>query len=127
VTATDASGNTSKSFYVTAVESVKSLSGINRYSTAVEISKQGWKTADTVIIARGDAFPDALAGTPLAYKLGAPILLTTKDSLSLETKAQLKNLKPKKVIILGGKNAIAPKAENHIKEIVSNVRRISGK
>lgn len=56
----------------------------------------------------------------------APILLTTKDSLSQETKAQLKNLKPKKVIILGGKNAIAPKAENQIKEVVSNVRRISG-
>ncbi|WP_377108899.1 Ig-like domain-containing protein [Rossellomorea sp. GCM10028870] len=126
VTATDPAGNTSKSSYVTAVESVKRLSGINRYSTAVEISKQGWKTADTVIIARGDSFPDALAGTPLAYKLDAPILLTTKNSLSLETKAQLKNLTPKKVIILGGKNAIAPKVENQIKEVVSNVRRISG-
>src|SRR5699024_1124297 len=51
------------------------ISGDLRYDTAVETSQSGWNTADTVVLARGDEYADALAGLPLAYELGAPLLV----------------------------------------------------
>lgn len=68
---------------------VKRLAGLDRYETAVQVSKQGWDTAETVIIVRGDDFADALAAAPLAYKYNAPILLTQTDSLNTDTKKKL--------------------------------------
>src|SRR5690625_6232634 len=50
-------------------ESVSRIKGDSRFGTAVEISKSGWQTADTVILARNDDYADALAGVPLAHKL----------------------------------------------------------
>src|SRR5699024_688979 len=47
---------------------VKRLDGELRYDTAIDVSQEGWDSADTVILARGDEFADALAGVPLAYK-----------------------------------------------------------
>jgi uncharacterized protein len=127
VTVTDQAGNVSKPTYFTAVESVKRISDQNRYGTAVDIANQGWKSPESVIIARGDDFPDALAGTPLAHKLKAPILLTAKNSLSAEVKTQLKNHKPKKIIILGGKGAISLNTEKEIKQIFAGaIQRIAG-
>lgn len=106
---------------------VERVSGVNRYSTATEISQEGWQTAETVVIARGDDFPDALAGASLAYKLDAPILLTGKDSLPQETIAELIRLKAKKVVILGGTGAVSAKVENALKGMNLGIERIAGK
>ncbi|WP_223701252.1 cell wall-binding repeat-containing protein [Sutcliffiella deserti] len=106
----------------------KRIYGDNRYETAVEISKQGWEEkADTVILARGDTFPDALAGAPLAYKLDAPILLTRQTALHDKTEAEIKRLGAKHVIILGGTEAISVKVSDKLTSIgVTNVERIGG-
>ncbi|MED9946814.1 MAG: cell wall-binding repeat-containing protein [Peptacetobacter hiranonis] len=53
--------------------------GKNRTETAVKISQDGWKSAETVILVNDSAIPDALTATPLAYAKNAPILLTGKD------------------------------------------------
>ncbi|WML41218.1 cell wall-binding repeat-containing protein [Neobacillus sp. OS1-2] len=105
---------------------IERVSGSTRYSTAVEISKQGWNTADTVIIARGDDFPDALAGASLAYKLDAPILLTNKDVLSVETATEIKRLKASKAIILGGTSAVSAPVEANLKALNMTTERIAG-
>ena len=55
---------------------VDRISDANRYLTAIEISKEGWTKSDTVVLARGDNYADALAGVPYAHQLNAPILLT---------------------------------------------------
>ncbi|MFP3441662.1 cell wall-binding repeat-containing protein, partial [Pantoea sp. SIMBA_133] len=57
---------------------VERISGKDRYKTAIEVSKAGWEKSDTVVLARGDEYPDALAGAPLAYKYDAPILLNAQ-------------------------------------------------
>jgi putative cell wall-binding protein len=63
----------------------------------------------------------------LAHKLNAPILLTTKNTLSAEVKTQLKNQKPKKIIILGGKGAISANTEKEIKQLFAGtIQRIAG-
>ena len=86
--------------------------GENRYDTAQLIATEGPADApmfssDTVVVARGDAFPDGLAGSFLAGQHGAPVLLTDSDELPAETAAALDELAPTRVIILGGEGAIS--------------------
>jgi putative cell wall-binding protein len=102
------------------------LGGNTRYETAISISKEGWNQAETVIIARGDTFPDALSGAPLAYQYDAPILLTEKDRLSEATKKEIQRLKAKRAIILGGSSAVGKKVEEALKNINLKVERIWG-
>lgn len=103
------------------------INGKDRYATAVEISKAGWKESRYVVIARGDDFPDALAGTPLAYQLNAPILLTPGSALHEATKAEIKRLGATSAVILGGTGAISKEVEEELYAIgILEVDRIAG-
>ncbi len=105
---------------------LKRLAGEDRYETAVEVSKQGWESADTVIIARGDSFADALAGAPLAKKYNAPILLTDSNKLSSATKKEIERLGAKKVMILGGTSAVSKYVEYQLGGLGVDVARVQG-
>jgi putative cell wall-binding protein len=105
---------------------VKRIKGKNRYETAVEVSKSGWETAKTVVLARGDSFPDALAGAPLAYKLNAPILLTEKGSLNRAAKEEIKRLGAEKAVILGGTGAVSDYVKYQLNGMDLKVQRIGG-
>jgi putative cell wall-binding protein len=88
--------------------SVPRLAGIDRIETAVKIARQGWPDGcETVVIARAEDFPDALAGVALAKQNKAPILLTPQNFLDQRVKEALLRLKPLKVIILGGYQAVS--------------------
>lgn len=103
------------------------ISGVDRYETAVNISNEGWDTSEVAVIATGRDYPDALSATPLAYKYDAPLLLTTANSLPTSVKNELKRLKVKTVILIGGKGVISSNVENEIKNLgISSVTRISG-
>ncbi|WP_191566689.1 cell wall-binding repeat-containing protein [Metabacillus idriensis] len=111
------------------------LEGENRYQTAVEISKEGWKQSDTVVIATGSDYPDALSGTPLAAKYDAPLLLVDKrpaSSGSLPakynalTKQEISRLKAKKAIILGDVGVVPKAFENELINMGLTVSRIAG-
>jgi putative cell wall-binding protein len=111
---------------------VDRLAGANRYSTAVSVSQMGWTDcrggANTVILAVGTNFPDSLAGVTLAYKLNAPILLTTKDSLPASTRSEIQRLSAHRVIILGGVGAVSAAVASDLLTIpgVTEVERIAG-
>ena len=105
----------------------KRISGSDRYATAIEISKRGWTAADTVILATGADFPDALAGGPLAYRNNAPILLTRPAKLSAVTKDEILRLGASKIIILGSKEAVSPEVEAELLEMALEVDRIGGR
>jgi lactocepin len=100
------------------------LGGKDRFETAVEISKAGWNQSDIVILARNDVYADALAGVPLAYLHNAPLLLTQTDSLPIVTKAEIIRLGAKKVIILGGIDAVSRKVQQKLSEMSLTVQRI---
>jgi len=104
------------------------IAGNDRYETAVCISEKGWDSASTVILARGDDFPDALAGAPLAYKYNAPILLTGSSSLNSKTSDEIKKLKATRCIILGGTGAISDTVKSELEIIMgpNSVDRIDG-
>ena len=102
------------------------ISGANRFKTAVAISIEGWDYgAATVVLARADNFPDALAGTPLAYGLNAPILLTDSARLSNDTKDELDRLAPQNIIILGQEGAISSSIEKDLQKHYK-VTRVGG-
>ncbi|WP_346936207.1 family 10 glycosylhydrolase [Clostridium sp.] len=106
----------------------KQLKGLNRYETSVMVSKEGWSSADTVLLVNGLANADGLVATPLASAYGAPIILSEKSSLPSETKAEIKRLNPSRVILIGGNTVLSDSLDKQLKEIKSNlvVERIGG-
>ncbi len=107
-------------------EQIERIYGESRYHTAVETSKNGWTSSDTVILARGDNYADALAGVPLAYKLGAPILLTRVDRLPEETMQEIQRLGASKLVILGGPEAINDTIVSRLEAEGLEITRIAG-
>lgn len=103
------------------------LWGDNRYETAVNISKAGWTTSNYAIIVSGDDFSDALCAAPLSKMYNAPILLVQKNVIDDKTKDELKQLKVKNAIIIGGAGVISNEVESTIKSLGISIERFSGK
>lgn len=106
------------------------VAGSNRYKTAIEISKTFWGHGETTattssviewVFARGDDFPDALAGGTLQK----PLLLTTTNSLQSDVKNYLSAIYPDGSaahgfgFVLGGPLAISSQCESDIAEALS--------
>lgn len=126
VSLTTEDGGLVRSCHISVYSPLFRLSGANRYGTAAEISAQGWETADTVVLARGDNFADGLAGVPLARQLDAPLLLTRTSTLPAETREEIVRLQAKKVYILGGTGAISTGVRRELEALGLDVDRISG-
>ncbi|MDR7240682.1 N-acetylmuramoyl-L-alanine amidase [Neobacillus drentensis] len=114
------------SFQVSAEASTVRLGGDDRFDVAINVSKTGWSTASTVVLANWDAYGDALTATPLAYKHNAPILLTRSSSLNSRTKMEIQRLNAKSVIIVGGPISVSENIVKELSDMGISVRRISG-
>ena len=78
------------------------LWGDDRYETAAEIAEEYAAAAgpiDTVIVASGESFADALAATPLARVHNAPILLSPPDVLHAATRSFIERYRIDDIII----------------------------
>src|SRR5687767_1692927 len=83
------------------------VAGANRYATAAAVSANTFGPGvDTVYVATGRNFPDALAGVAAAGLSGAPILLASPTGVPAETAAELTRLQPGRVVVLGGTGVI---------------------
>jgi putative cell wall-binding protein/exopolysaccharide biosynthesis protein len=103
------------------------IAGRDRFATAAEVAKRSHpKGAADVVIATGTAFPDALAGGPLAARLDAPLLLTARDHLPAATIDALRVLRPKTATILGGTAAVNNDVRRQIEARGIAVRRVAG-
>ncbi len=87
--------------------SVTRLAGSNRYATAAAISAARFPTAETVYVATGENFPDALAGAPAAAASGSPILLVGQDTIPAPTAQELARLGPSSTVVLGGSAVVS--------------------
>ncbi len=111
----------------TTKNAIQRLAGAGRYATAVEISKAGFPDgSDTAVLAYGLNYADALAGVSLATKMKAPILLTNTKTLDATTLAEIKRLKAKNVIILGGTGAISDQVKKELENNGLTTERIAG-
>lgn len=107
---------------------VSRLSGTDRYGTAAAVAGL-WSSASTVYIASGRSYPDALAGGAAAVYQGAPVLLAGRAGLSSATTDRLRALRPTRVVVLGGENAVPAAAVNQVRSTVpaASVARYAGK
>jgi putative cell wall-binding protein len=85
------------------------LAGADRYKTAVAISKANFVAPqDWVVVASGQAFPDALGAGPMAAFLAAPLLLVpTSGTLPSAVASELDRLKTQNIIVVGGPAAVS--------------------
>jgi putative cell wall-binding protein len=110
-----------------ASSTVKRLYGADRYSTNIDIVSSGWSSSDNIVIASGENYPDALCAAPFAKAKGAPIILTSKNSLGSSQLNQLVNLKVKNAYIIGGTGVITTNVETQLKALGINYRRFAGR
>ena len=92
---------------------------------SIEVVKQGWRSAENVILARDDQFSDAMSAVPLSKKLDAPILMTDSMSLDTRTLDEIRYLGAKNVYIVGGTLAISQGIQDSLKTEFT-VTRIAG-
>lgn len=96
--------------------------GTDRYKTAVEIAKAFKsnlnKDIDTIVLASGEDYPDALCAGPLASSKNAAILLTKSKTLNEDTREYIKaNINIKNIIIVGSERSISSSVENELKTL----------
>lgn len=91
------------------------IAGSDPVDTSIQQAKAGWpQGASTVVIARSDDFPDALAGVPMAAQFDAPVLLTPPQELDSRVQKALQELHPEKVYLLGGEGALSAKVSSEL-------------
>lgn len=87
---------------------VTRLGGANRYETAVLVSEWAFnQDLPVAYLASGTDFPDALSGGVAGALADGPVLLTRPDLLSPETAAHLADLRPGRIVLLGGSDAVS--------------------
>jgi hypothetical protein len=114
-----------------ASSSVLRISGSDRVATSIASSKNQYfasQSARAVVLTRADDFPDALAGTPLAAKVGGPLLLTSSDGLAPGVKAEILRVAPvgSTVYILGGPSAVSLDVDKAVTALGDVPKRVYG-
>lgn len=106
---------------------VDRISGNDRTQSAVEISRAQFPGgSESVVLTSGEAFADALSAGPLARRLQAPVLLTSKDVLPLATYVEILRLQPRSVTIVGGLNSVSASVANRLAALGISVTRFHG-
>ena len=107
--------------------------GQTALDTMAAISKEftsgnAGKTSTFAVVTTNSDYKDALAASPIAGNLTAPVLMTDKNTLSTQTKNELQRMKAGTVYIVGSTNEVSKNVVNQIKSAgVRDVIRIDGK
>jgi subtilisin family serine protease/putative cell wall-binding protein len=103
------------------------IAGSDRIATSVEASKKAYPGgADTVIVATGFNWPDALGGSALAGVVEGPLLLTQPDILPSAVAAEITRLGADRAYILGGTSAVSAAVETQLRSQLGSVTRLAG-
>ena len=112
--------------------SVDRIYGGDRYGTSQALADQ-WAagSANAVVLARGDAAPDALAGGPLAAHVNGPLLLTSPTFTPALIRQAIDHVTggpqtKKPVYILGGTGAVSQQQEDNLRSAGYTVVRLGG-
>jgi len=105
--------------------------GTDRFATAVATSVVEFPTtgsAGAVVLARSDAYPDALVGIRFAAAKNAPLLFTNGGSLTTSTQAEIARVLPAggTVYLLGGTAAIPASVATTLTGLGYVVQRLGG-
>ena len=113
-------------------KTITRIYGDSRFDTSLDAAaalkkELNEKYFDTVIVASGTNFPDALAGSPLAAVRKAPVLLTGKNNYD-KTADYIKNnlVSGGNVYILGGTGAVPEEFEELLAGTTYRIKRLAG-
>ena len=97
--------------------SVSRLGGETRYETSVLVAQRFVQNPGAAILAYAKNFPDGLCGGPLAYALGAPLILTDTDHVDAAD-AYIEGISSG--IVVGGPGLISDTAVRNIFDLSAN-------
>lgn len=93
--------------------------GTNRYATSAAVVAAAFPgPVDTVHVATGTDFPDALAGVPAAARGRGPLLLVRPDAVPAEVASELERLRPARIVVLGGERSVSRAVERELARYV---------
>lgn len=110
------------------------ISGADRFATSAELSEAVFESSDSVVIAPGDEFVEALVGAPLAAAMQAPTLLVRSGSegqlVTDSVRAELNRLGATYAVVIGGHDRVGPGLEDELAASTGltkdRIRRIGG-
>ncbi|MDO4791926.1 MAG: cell wall-binding repeat-containing protein [Buchananella hordeovulneris] len=86
----------------------KRYQGKDATVTSIALSNGAYKgNVEAVVLVGRPGIADGPAAAPLAARLGGPVLITGQAAMSSELKAELRRLAPRRIVILGGENAVS--------------------
>lgn len=88
------------------------LTGADRFEASKNINADAFDSADTVFIATGLNFPDALAGGPLAALQRGPLYVVPGTCVPPSTAADIRRLAPSRIVLFGGPNSLSVAVES---------------
>ena len=102
------------------------LGGSTRFDTNKIINENNFTASNTVLLASGQDFPDALALGPIAANKQFPLILTKGVTLGATENTQLADFSPTNVIIAGGTGVVSQAIETSLKAQGFTVTRLAG-
>ncbi len=105
---------------------VTRIDGKNRYVANVNAISTHFNQKNHVVIASGQVYADALYGVSYANTIDAPIVLTRKNYLDLETIELLRDLNASHATIIGGPATVTSAVEDQLSQLRMTHDRIAG-
>lgn len=106
---------------------VRRVSGGDRYRTAANVAKLWAPGVSVTYVVNGQDFPDALAAAARAGIYDAPVLLTKAGDIPQATRAALTRLKPGRLVVVGGTEAVSPAVATQLADYTTGgVERVGG-
>lgn len=87
------------------------IGGTDRYDTSEKLNKAAFTSAETVYLATGEKFPDALAGATAAGYTGSPLFAVRPTCVPRAVLADISASKATQVILLGSTDTLSEAVE----------------
>lgn len=93
--------------------------GADRYGTAASVIAAAFPAqVETVVVATGERYPDALTGVPAAFRHSAPLVIVGRNEIPQAIADELARLSPRRILILGGPSAVSSSVEQDLRSFV---------
>ena len=102
------------------------VGGADRYAVAAAASRHAFPgPLESVFVASGQVWPDALTGGAAAAIAGSPMLITPADRVPEAVESELRRLAPSRILLLGGPASVGASTEAALSRIAP-VERVWG-
>ncbi|MDO9396306.1 MAG: cell wall-binding repeat-containing protein, partial [Herbiconiux sp.] len=106
---------------------VERIAGVDRYEGSAKVSAARFAPmTGTAYVASGEGFADALSASAAAGADGGPVLLVQKNVVPLSIIAELRRLKPQRIVIVGGPLTVSEDVEKELGRFSASVSRVTG-